>query len=98
MYVLAIKKFRHMRNMTLEELSEKTGISVSHLSRLEADNVVRSRTTTLLTLEKIALAMEICPKSILYYDCLLCSLNDICARSNKVHYEDILEETLNFYL
>jgi transcriptional regulator with XRE-family HTH domain len=60
MFVIGLKKFRHSRHLTLEELSELSGISTSQLSRLEADNVIRNRSTTLATIEKIALALKIC--------------------------------------
>lgn len=97
MYTLPIKKIRTQKHMTLEQVSEITGISVSQLSRLEADNLVRSRSTTLVTLEKIALGLCICPKDLLYYDCETCSLKNNC-KKEKVDINDLMEENLQFYI
>lgn len=97
MYTLPIKKIRNQKHMTLEQLSEITGISVSQLSRLEADNLVRSRSTTLVTLEKIALGLSVCPKDLLYYDCETCQLKNNC-KKEKVDINDLMEENLQFYI
>jgi transcriptional regulator with XRE-family HTH domain len=97
MYTLTIKKIRRIKHLTLEQLSELCGISVSQLSRLEADNIVRNRTTTLTTLENIAISMKICPNDILWYDCKNCELNKTCPK-HKVNLDEIIEENLSFYI
>ena len=84
--------------MTLEELSEKTGISVSHLSRLEADNVVRNRTTTLTKIEKIAHSLGVCAKDIIFCCCFHCDINDTCPQRNDTDIDSMIEEKLNLYL
>lgn len=50
-----IKEVRRKKNLTLAELSKKVGISVSFLSQIENGKV----SLTLLTLSKIAAALEI---------------------------------------
>jgi transcriptional regulator with XRE-family HTH domain len=86
--------------MTLEELSYKSGVSVSYISRLENDNIIRDRSPNLKTLLKIAIALSVCPSDILTYECDGCEQNDGC---NKRQYleddnEDFYDNNLIYYL
>ncbi len=45
---LNISYFRKLRNLTQEELAEKAGISRSHLSSIEAPNIVKTFSLELL--------------------------------------------------
>ncbi len=45
---LNIAYFRKLRNLSQEELAEKTGISRSHLSAIEAPNIVKALSLELL--------------------------------------------------
>lgn len=53
--VIKVKKFRKSKGMTLADLSEKSGISVSFLSQIENGRTAM----TMITLSKIAQALEI---------------------------------------
>lgn len=54
---LNISYFRKLRGMTQEELAEKAGISRSHLSSIEAPNIVKAFSIELLF--EIANALQI---------------------------------------
>lgn len=83
--------------MTLKELSEKTGLSISYLSRLEDDNSTRSRTPTLITLEKIAIGLSVCPTDLIFYLCTNCQINN-CKKRDSIDLNKLIEENLNFYI
>lgn len=93
-----IKKLRIAKGLTQEQLAELAGIDRSYISRLETENITRDRSPTLATLEKLAFALEVCPQDLAFYSCTKCKLNNKCLRKNKTDYEDIDEESLNFYL
>lgn len=55
-----IREWRDKRELTLEELSERTGISTSYLSRMESG----ARNVSIKNLEKMAAALEISPSEL----------------------------------
>jgi len=57
---IKIKEIRENKNMTLLELSEKTGVSKSHLNYIERG--IKEPTLTMLI--KIALALEVDEKEL----------------------------------
>jgi transcriptional regulator with XRE-family HTH domain len=61
---LLIKLIRKKRRMTLNELSDLTGISKSYLSQIEHNYP----NLTLGKLETIAAALEICPRELIKCD------------------------------
>lgn len=61
---LAISTLRKMRGMSQEELAAKAKISRSHLSSIEAPNIVRP--FSLEVLYNIADALEVPPGDLLY--------------------------------
>lgn len=61
---IKIKEIRENKNMTLLELSEKTGISKSHLNYIERG----IKEPTLSVLVKIALALEVDEKDLYEVD------------------------------
>ena len=63
MIIYAIKNLRKSKNITLDELSNKTSISNSYLSKLENNKVTNC---TINTLEKIADALEVNIKDLFY--------------------------------
>lgn len=63
MLVFVIKNLRKQKNITLNELSNKTGLSFSYLSRLENNKVPNC---SLNTLEKISTALETNIKDLFY--------------------------------
>jgi transcriptional regulator with XRE-family HTH domain len=100
MYTLYIKKFRHLRHLSQEELAFLSGISASYISRLESDNITRSRSPKLSVLLDISLALKICPRDILFYECINCVLSTEC---NKKQYldeydDDFYENNVIYYL
>lgn len=52
---LAMKKCRDAKNLTLQEMAEKSGLTKSYLSRIENSQ----RDPTISALEKISLALDI---------------------------------------
>ncbi len=74
---LAISTLRKMRGMSQEELAAKAKISRSHLSSIEAPNIVRP--FSLEVLYNIADALEVPPGDLLYGH----SLKDIKEHSNS---------------
>ena len=63
MIIYAIRNFRKSKNITLDELSNKTSLSNSYLSKLENNKVTNC---TINTLEKIANALEVNIKDLFY--------------------------------
>lgn len=63
MYVFAIKYIRKNKNMSLYELSKKTGISRTYLRNLENN---RSLNPTMFILQKIAEELEVNIKDLFY--------------------------------
>ena len=65
MYINRMKEFRIERGMTLEKLSEKTGISIGYLSHLERGT---RENPTMCIMEKIAYALDKNVFEIFFYD------------------------------
>lgn len=75
----AIKKYRKARKLTMEQLSEKSGINLSTLKKYETDN----RNPKLEQLSKIADALEVSVFEFL--DIKVKSVNDIISLVNKMN-------------
>ena len=73
-----IKKYRKARKLTMEQLSEKSGINLSTLKKYETDN----RNPKLEQLSKIAEALEVSVFEFL--DIEVKSVNDIISLVNKI--------------
>ena len=74
-----IKKYRKARKLTMEQLSEKSGINLSTLKKYETDN----RNPKLEQLSKIADALEVSVFEFL--DIEVKSINDIISLVNKMN-------------
>lgn len=74
-----IKKYRKARKLTMEQLSEKSGINLSTLKKYETDN----RNPKLEQLSKIADALEVSVFEFL--DIKVKSVNDIISLVNKMN-------------
>lgn len=74
-----IKKYRKARKLTMEQLSEKSGINLSTLKKYETDN----RNPKLEQLSKIAEALEVSVFEFL--DIAVKSVNDIISLVNKIN-------------
>ena len=74
-----IKKYRKARKLTMEQLSEKSGINLSTLKKYETDN----RNPKLEQLSKIAEALEVSVFEFL--DIEVKSVNDIISLVNKIN-------------
>ena len=74
-----IKKYRKDRKLTMEQLSEKSGINLSTLKKYETDN----RNPKLEQLSKIAEALEVSVFEFL--DIEVKSVNDIISLVNKMN-------------
>lgn len=70
MFKLKIKKYRLIKGMTQKELSEKSKVDQTYISRLEQYD--RHRSPTLHVIETLAEALEICPKRLLECNCKEC--------------------------
>lgn len=92
-----IKRLRIQRGMTQSQLAELVGIDRSYLSRLETSNMVRDRTPTLLLLERLSIALNVCAVDLIWHSCNNCVLNGNCLKKDKVDLEQLMEETLDFY-
>lgn len=89
--------------MTQEELAFKTGLSASYISRLESENVIRTRSPMLSVLLKIAIVLEVCPNDILHFSCVLCGREKTCQKYDFLEEEhdddyDFFDDNLTFYL
>lgn len=76
MYIFAIKPIRKKRNLTLYELSKRTGISRTYLRNLENN---KQFNPTLFILQKIAEELEVNIKDLFY------SLNDIDSLKEEMY-------------
>lgn len=74
-----IKRYRKARKLTMEQLSEKSGINLSTLKKYETDN----RNPKLEQLSKIAEALEVSVFEFL--DIEIKSVNDIISLVNKMN-------------
>ena len=79
-----IKEYRKLRNMTAQDLSEKSGINLSTIKKYETDG----RNPKLEQLQKIADALEV---SIFeFLDIEIKSVSDILSLLNKMNLSEIL--------
>ena len=78
MFIFVIKNLRQHKNMTLEELSNKTGLSTSYLSKIENNKPTNCK---LKTLEKISNALETNIND-LFYSKL--DIEDLKIKMNKI--------------
>ena len=76
MHVFVIKSIRKKRNLTLYELSKRTGISRTYLRNLENN---KQFNPTLFILQKIAEELEVNIKDLFY------SLNDIDSLKEEMY-------------
>jgi transcriptional regulator with XRE-family HTH domain len=100
MYQILSKRFRHRRRMKQKDLAKRSGVSISYISHLEADNSIRDRTPTLQVLENLALSLNVCPRDIVIYPCLECTMNNNCSKKSKDmrDSEEIANEILDYYV
>lgn len=61
----AVAYYRKLRGLTQEELAEKVGVSLNHISSVEAPNVTRGPSVDLLF--SIAKVLEISPYQLFYF-------------------------------
>lgn len=86
-FKLYIKHFRLKRGLTQQELADKTGLSQMYISYLERDN--RKKSPTLNTVAKIAEALEICPFSLIEFNCKLnCKYYESCVKRQFFEFDD----------
>jgi transcriptional regulator with XRE-family HTH domain len=100
MYILYIKRFRQFRHLTQDELSFLCGIDSSYISRLEADNSIRTRSPKLTVLISLAKALKVCPTDLLTYSCQQCEQYETCTKRKYVEKdnENFFENNLSYYL
>ena len=84
-----IKKYRKARKLTMEQLSEKSGIKLSTLKKYETDN----RNPKLEQLSKIAEALEVSVFEFL--DIKVKSVNDIISLVNKMNIATDIDWDIN---
>ncbi len=84
-----IKKYRKARKLTMEQLSEKSGINLSTLKKYETDN----RNPKLEQLSKIAEALEVSVFEFL--DIEVKSVNDIISLVNKMNIATDIDWDIN---
>lgn len=87
----AIKKYRKARKLTMEQLSEKSGINLSTLKKYETDN----RNPKLEQLSKIAEALEVSVFEFL--DIEVKSVNDIISLVNKMNIATDIDWDIDNY-
>ena len=86
-----IKKYRKARKLTMEQLSEKSGINLSTLKKYETDN----RNPKLEQLSKIADALEVSVFEFL--DIKVKSVNDIISLVNKMNIATDIDWDIDNY-
>ena len=84
-----IKKYRKARKLTMEQISEKSGINLSTLKKYETDN----RNPKLEQLSKIAEALEVSVFEFL--DIKVKSVNDIISLVNKMNIATDIDWDIN---
>ena len=89
MIELNIKQIRRRRRMTQRELANKVGISQSYLSLIE-NGVYTNKKPTLNLIEDVAQALEVCPISLIGYNCDRCNINKEKARCESFFLDDKL--------
>lgn len=77
-YILLIKQYRLLKNMTQVELARKAKVRQSYISDLE--NNVDAKSPTLRTIFRIADALDICPYVLIQCDI---SCSDNCLKHCK---------------
>jgi transcriptional regulator with XRE-family HTH domain len=85
--------------MSQRRLSQKSGVSTSYISKLEADNSIRDRSPNLAILEALACSLTICVRDLVFYPCIECSQAEKCVNIKKDMREPdvIIEEILSQY-
>lgn len=71
MLFLNIRKYRHIRRLTQEELGNMVGVSQYYISQLEKGNL-RRVSPTLKVLEKIANSLDVCITDLICCRCPKC--------------------------
>ncbi len=71
MLFLNIRKYRHIKRLTQEELGNMVGVSQYYISQLEKGNL-RKVSPTLKVLESIASALDVCICDLIYCGCPKC--------------------------
>lgn len=85
--------------MSQQELANKCGVDRSYISKLEQPNTINNtRSPKLALLLNIALALEVCPNSILIYSCDTCLLSEGCKKKERFENIDLHDEDYNFQL
>lgn len=82
MFKLNIKKYRHIRKMTQEELALKCGLTQQYMSMLE-QGIIRHKSPTLRTIERISKALQVCPK-----DLINCSDGSSCVCGKRLNIKE----------
>lgn len=65
-FTFRLKHYRQLKGLTQEQLADKTGLSQQFISELEKYN--RTKSPTLDTVAILALALEICPYSLMEFN------------------------------
>lgn len=89
MLELNIRRIRRIRRTTQKELCQKVGISQSYLSQIE-NGTYTNKKPTLNLIEDIAKALEVCPISLIGYNCDRCNINKEKARCESFFLDDKL--------
>lgn len=100
MYKILIKRFRNIKRMNQKDLSKKCGLSISYISRLEANNSIRDRTPSLQSIESLAISLNVCVNSLVFYPCIECNQNETCTKKEKDMRNPniIADEIVNHYI
>ena len=93
-----IKKIRQAKGLTQAQLAELSGLDRSYISRLETENLVRDRSPTLLVIERLAIALNVCAIDLIWYSCNDCSISKDCVKKDAIDLDNLMEETLKHYL
>ena len=78
-----------MKRMKQKELCDKVGISQSYLSQIE-NGAYTNKKPTLNLIEDISQALEVCPISLIGYNCDRCNINKEKARCESFFLDDKL--------
>lgn len=94
-----IRKYRKSRNYSQEELAEKIGISVTHMSHIETGNTKLS----LPVLVDIAKELEVCTDELIFTEPLnskikktenICTMLENCSSQQLSIISDIVKATI----
>ncbi|WP_297419019.1 helix-turn-helix transcriptional regulator [Clostridium sp.] len=88
---LNLKHYRKLHNLTQEQLAKKAGVSQQLISAIESNS--RSKSPTLMTIAKICEALNICPYSLLHYDCInRCKNFNNCTKKQYIENDDYIPD------